>query len=291
MAHVGIVHPGAMGAWIASALQTGGHQVVWASHGRSEATRDRADTAGLLDAGDLTTLARTVEAVVSVCPPAAAAATAEAVVDAGFTGVYVDANAIAPASARQIEATLAGVGGSMVDGGIVGGPSDRPGATRLYLSGERAAEVAAWFTTGRPDPIVVEGPVGAASAVKVGFAGWTKGSAALLLAMRAHARAEGVEAEVLDAWDHALGDERQRSEAIASSVYRKAWRFVGEMEQLSSALAATGLPAGFHAAAAEVFAALADLKDQPAPVEPATVLDRLRRKGTPTPPGDAETGP
>lgn len=238
-------------------------------------TRDRADAAGLTDVGDLTALTQVVEAVVSVCPPAAATATAQAVVDAGVAGLYVDANAIAPASARQIEATLAITGGSMVDGGIVGGPSDQPRATRLYLSGGRADEVASWFTTGRPDPVVVEGPVGAASAVKVGFAGWTKGSAALLLAMPAHARAEGVEAEVLDARDHALGDERERSEEIAASVHRKAWRFVGEMEQLSSALAAAGLPAGFHAAAAEVFAALADLKDQPAPADPAVVLDRL----------------
>ena len=117
------------------------------------------------------------------------------------------------------------------------GTLDEPGATRLYLSGSRAAEVGAWFTTGRPDAVVLDGDVGAASAVKVGFAGWTKGSAALLLAMRAYARAEGVEPAVLDAWAHGLDGVRERSDAVAGSVHRKAWRFVGEIEELAHALA------------------------------------------------------
>lgn len=163
MAHIGIVHPGAMGAWIATALRASGHEVAWASDGRSDATRDRADTAGLTDVGDLATLARTVEAVVSVCPPAAATAMAEAVLAAGFTGLFVDANAIAPASARQIETMLADSGASMVDGGIVGGPSDQPKAhppVPVRPSGRRGGRVGrdgaprSWSTvpSGRPPP-------------------------------------------------------------------------------------------------------------------------------------------
>lgn len=275
MAHIGIVHPGEMGAWVAAALREGGHQVRWASEGRSPATRDRAHAAGTRDVGTLGALVDEVDAVVSVCPPGAALDTARAVVDAGFVGRYVDANAVAPETARRIEALVGTAGGTMVDGGIVGGTSDRPGDTRLYLSGPGADEVASWFTTGRPDPVVVDGPVGAASAVKVGFAGWTKGSAALLLAMRAYARAEGVEDAVVDAWDHGLDGVAERSDRIAASVHRKAWRFVGEMEQLGGALAHVGLPSGFHAGAAAVFASLADLRDEPVPQDPTTVLDRL----------------
>lgn len=275
MAHIGILHPGAMGAWVATALRAGRHEVVWASEGRSAATRDRAHAAGLIDAGDVSTLATRVDAVVSVCPPAAAAAMAEAVAEAGFAGLYMDANAVSPVTARTIEATVAASGGRMVDGGIIGGPGERPGATRLYLSGDDASEVASWFTTGLPDPVVVDGPVGAASAVKVGFAGWTKGAAALLLAVRAYARAEGVEPEVLDAWEHTLDGVREESDDVAATVHRKAWRFVGEMEELAGALEAAGLPAGFHVAAADIYGALADMKDHPAPQDPAVVLDRL----------------
>lgn len=277
MAHIGIVHPGEMGAWVAQALRDGGHEVLWASDGRSPATCQRAHATGLVDHGDLRGLAEACDAIISVCPPGAALATAEAVVGAGFDAAYVDANAIAPDTARRIQALVETAGGTMVDGGIVGGTADEPGETRLYLSGFEAPEVATWFTTGRPEA-VVDGAVGAASAVKVGFAGWTKGSAALLLAMRAYARAEGVEDEVLDAWDHGLADPLgERSERYAGSIHRKAWRFVGEMEQLGAALAATGLPAGFHAGAAAMYAALADLKDQPVPQDPDVVLRRLAR--------------
>lgn len=275
MAHIGIVHPGEMGAWVATALLEAGHDVLWASDGRSSATRGRAETTGLTDCGGLAALGERAEAVVSVCPPAAALETAQAVVAGGFGGCYVDANAVAPETSRRIAAIVETAGGSMVDGGIVGGPSDTPGATRLYLSGPGAAQAASWFTTGCPDPVVVDGPVGAASAVKVGFAGWTKGSAALLLAMRAFARAEGVEAEVLDAWEHGLDGVRDRSDRVAGSVHRKAWRFVGEMEQLGAALAEVGLPSGFHAGAAAVYAALEDLRSEPVPLEADVTLGRL----------------
>ncbi len=277
MAHIGIVHPGEMGSWVATALVAGGHEVGWASEGRSPATRERAHAAGLQDHGQLRDLVAAVDTVVSVCPPGAAAAMAAAVVDAGFGGTYVDANAVAPETARRIQAQVEATGGTMVDGGIVGGTSETPGQTRLYLSGAAATTVASWFTTGRPEAMVVDGPVGAASAVKVGFAGWTKGSAALLLAMRSYARAEGVEDVVLDAWDHGLDGVRDRSDAVAGSVHRKAWRFVGEMDELAEALAAVGLPAGFHAGAAAVFASLADLRDAPVPQPAGEVLDRLPR--------------
>ena len=277
MAHIGILHPGEMGSWVASALVAGGHRVGWSSDGRSAATRERARAADLHDHGDLASLVDAVDAVVSVCPPAAALEVARHVADAGFSGTYVDANAVAPETARRIGAVVDAAGGTMVDGAVVGGPSDTPGQTRLYLSGSAATEVATWFTTGRPDPVVVDERVGAASAVKVGFAGWTKGSAALLLALRAHARVEGVEDAVLDAWSHGLDGVRERSDAVASSVHRKAWRFVGEMEELADALAAAGLPAGFHAGAAAVFAALQDLRDAPVPQDVGTVLDRLVR--------------
>lgn len=277
MAHIGILHPGEMGTWVATALRAAGHEVLWASDGRSAATRHRAQSAGLVDCGGPRGLADAADAVVSVCPPAAALDTARILVGAGFVGCYVDANAIAPETARRIQALVETAGGSMVDGGIVGGTATTPGETRLYLSGPGADDVATWFATGRPEPVVVSDAVGAASAVKVGFAGWTKGSSALLLAMRAYARAEGVEAALLDAWEHRLAGVREESDDVAAVIHRKAWRFVGEMEQQAEALAAVDLPAGFHAAAAAVYAALADLKELPAPQDPELVLRRLAR--------------
>lgn len=272
---IGLLHPGEMGVWIGEALRAAGHTVLWASDGRSDATRARATSIGLTDVRTLPALADRAEAVVSVCPPGEAEHVADDVLAAGFAGLYVDANAVAPETARRIGTRLETAGGTFVDGGIVGAPSDAAGDTRLYLSGAEAAVVGAWFTTGRPEPVVLDDRIGAASAVKVGFAGWTKGSAALLLAMRSFARVEGVEDAVLDAWRHGLDGVAERSDAIASSVHRKAWRFVGEMEELADALARTGMPAGFHAGAAAVYAALGELRDLPHPQDPGFVLDHL----------------
>jgi hypothetical protein len=102
-------------------------------------------------------------------------------------------------------------------------------------------------------PRVLEGPAGDASAIKCAFAGWTKGSGALLLAIRAFARAEGVEAALLEEWAASLPELEQRSEDARRSASTKGWRWVGEMEEIASAFAAHGLPGGFHEAAADIY--------------------------------------
>ena len=139
MTLVGVLHPGEMGAAVARALREHGETVLWASAGRSAATAERAEAAGLEDAGDIAEVCRRCEILLSICPPHAALEVARAA--SGLTGIYVDANAIAPGTARAI----AKLQPRLVDGGIVGPPPSRPGTTRLYLSGGEAAEVAALF--------------------------------------------------------------------------------------------------------------------------------------------------
>jgi 3-hydroxyisobutyrate dehydrogenase-like beta-hydroxyacid dehydrogenase len=250
---IGLVHPGEMGASVGGAAVAAGHEVRWASAGRSPESAARAATAGLLDAGTLAALVSGVGVVVSIVPPHAAVGQAEAVLAAGFAGTYVDVNAVSPATARSIGSLVDGAGGSFVDGGIVGGPVGGGGSTRLYVAGERAAEVADIFGGTGLDVTVLGGGVGAASALKLAYAGWTKGSAALLLAMRALARAEGVEAALVEECDDSLPDLARRTASAARSAAGKGWRWVGEMEEIAAALAAHGLPAGFHDAAAETY--------------------------------------
>jgi 3-hydroxyisobutyrate dehydrogenase-like beta-hydroxyacid dehydrogenase len=264
-----------MGATVGAALRAGGADVRWATAGRSEASHERAEAAGLIPEPDLVTLVDTVDLIVSVCPPAAALAVAEDVMDAGFRGRYLDANAIAPATARRIGDVVTRAGGHVVDGGIVGPPATEPGTTRLYLSGDDAADVAALFAAGPLEAVVVPGSVGAASAVKMAYAGWTKGSSALLLAMRAYARSEDVEEVLLAEWDRSQPDLRERSDGLAARIHRKAWRFDGEMREIAAALDAAGLPRGFHDGAADVYAHLADLREHTVDQDPGHVLDRL----------------
>jgi 3-hydroxyisobutyrate dehydrogenase-like beta-hydroxyacid dehydrogenase len=238
---VGLLHPGEMGAAVGAVLRGQGIRVVWASDGRSEETRGRAEAAGLEDVGTVEAVAQS-DVVFSICPPHAALEVARS---AEFAGVYVDANAVSPATAAEVGAVV----GEFVDGGIVGSPPREPGTTRLYLSGERAAAVAELFAGSALDARVVSN----ASAVKMAYAAWTKGTAAMLLAIRELARREGVEEPLLAEWDLSLPELRERHERAERSAAAKGWRWVGEMEEIAATFEADGLPGGFHRAAAEVY--------------------------------------
>ncbi|MBI2161420.1 MAG: NAD(P)-dependent oxidoreductase, partial [Candidatus Rokubacteria bacterium] len=213
MTTIGLLHPGEMGAAVGAAARADGARVLWASAGRGAATRGRASAAGLEDARTLTDLVRGSEVILAVCPPHAATDLARAVAALRFTGLYVDANAVAPATAREIGEIVEKAGATFVDGGIIGGPPQQRGTTRLYLSGAGAACVAALFPRGPLEAIVVPGEPGAASALKMAYAGWNKGHAALLMAVRALAAAEGVEAALLAEWKLSQPDLPARSEA------------------------------------------------------------------------------
>lgn len=244
---IGLIHPGEMGAAVGKVLRDRGHTVLWASRQRSAETTKRAAEAGLEDAGTVEKLSRLSSVILSICPPHAALGVARSV--GWFEGLYVDANAVSPTTAREI-ATLVS---NFVDGGIVGSPPREAGSTRLYLSGTAAAEAAALFEGTPLDVHVVSGEPGDASAVKMAYAAWTKGTAALLLAIRALARAEGVEGALLDEWRLSLPELLDRSESAARSAGRKGWRWVAEMEEIAATFDAADLPDGFHLAAAEVF--------------------------------------
>jgi 3-hydroxyisobutyrate dehydrogenase-like beta-hydroxyacid dehydrogenase len=249
---VGLLHPGEMGAALGRVLRERGHTVLWASSGRSAATARRAEAAGLEDAGIAEAVAERSDVVLSVCPPHAAEALARSVAGVGG-GVFVDANAISPATARAIAGRVEEAGGRFADGGIVGSPPVARGATRLYLSGKHAPAVAALFRSTLVDARVLSSEVGTASAMKMVYAAWTKGTAALLLAIRAVARAEGVEDALLDDWRASLPGVLEQSERAARSAGAKGWRWDAEMEEIAATFAAAGLPDGFHLAAAEIF--------------------------------------
>ena len=243
---VGLLHPGEMGAAVGAVLREQGHRVVWAAAGRSAETLARAEAAGLADVGSPAEVGRS-DIVLSICPPHAALEVACSV--GPVKGLFVDANAISPATARAVQKVVRDAGGRYVDGGIVGSPPREAGTTRLYLSGEGAAEVRELFAESALEARVVPNP----SALKMAYAAWTKGTAALLLAIRELAEAEGVEDELLAEWDLSQPELRERHARAARSAEAKGWRWVGEMEEIAASFEADGLPGGFHRAAAEVY--------------------------------------
>jgi len=132
-------------------------------------------------------------------------------------------------------------------------------STRLYLSGPTAPAVAELFRDTVVQARVVSEEPGSASAVKMAYAAWSKGAAALLIAIRALARAEGIEANLLEEWEESVPELPERSRRAALSASRKGWRFAGEMDEIASTFAAAGLPDGFHQAAAEVYRRIPEL--------------------------------
>jgi 3-hydroxyisobutyrate dehydrogenase-like beta-hydroxyacid dehydrogenase len=275
MRTVGLLHPGEMGASIGAALRRAGVEVLWVSAGRGPATRRRAQVADLTDAGTLPALVTRSQVVVSVCPPHAAIQVARRVAALGFGGLYVDANAVAPTTARALGAVVEQAGGRFVDGDLIGGPVRPGGATRLYLSGPAAGEVAALFGPTDLEAVALAGDVAAASALKMCYAAWTKGTSALLLAIRAAAAAHGVDAALLAEWARTQPGLAARSHAAAGTA-RKAWRFAGEMDQIAGCFAEAGLPDGFARAAAELYRRLATFKDLEDDPPLGEVLERVR---------------
>ena len=273
MTHIGLLHPGAMGASVGAAAAGNGHTVLWASRGRSAATAERAQRGALQDVATVPELLAASEIVLSICPPHAAEDVAAEIAECGFAGLYVDCNAVSPDRTRGIQRIVEKGGAVYVDGGIIGGPAwTREAGTSLYLSGPRAEAVSACFANTPLTAPVVSERIGAASALKMGYAAFTKGSTALLTAILGMVEREGVRANLARQWGETFT--AQTVQRVRDNT-AKAWRFEGEMHEIAATFEAAGLPGGFHQAAAEVFRRLADFKDHSEPPTIEAVLEVL----------------
>lgn len=273
---VALLHPGNMGSTIGAAAATSGARVIWASEGRSKVTQDRARKAGLIDVGSLKNAVQEGDVILAVCPPHAAVELAKSVAQLKFSGIYLDANAISRSTAEHVGEIVTTAGASFVDGGIIGPPVTQAGKTRLYLSGNRAAEVAALFAASMLDARPIGDKPGQASVLKNAYAAWTKGGDALLLAIRALAMHEGVDEALITEWGISQPGLESRVIRAAAVAAPKAWRYIGEMKEIAEAFKSAGLPTGFHDAAAEICERLVPFKDRTTPpLTVTTVVDAL----------------
>ena len=271
---VGILHPGQMGISIAASAQNSGNAVYWASEGRSAQSHERATKHELQDSVNLTHLCSTCSIILCICPPHAAEDVARQVIDQDYKGLYVDANAISPQRTIQIGQELDTAGIHFVDGSIIGGPAWEPGRTWLYLSGQNAERVASCFSAGPLETQVIGDEIGKAAAIKMCYAAYTKGTTALLSAILATAEALGVRAELENQWSRNWPDFNEQTNRRVKLGASRAWRFAGEMDEISATFQAAGLPGGFHAAAAELYHRITQFKDDTSiPLE--EILDTL----------------
>jgi 3-hydroxyisobutyrate dehydrogenase-like beta-hydroxyacid dehydrogenase len=271
---IGIVSPGAMGTEVGRTLASLGSRVIVALEGRSDRSLSRASRADLEDVGSLTELVRASDLILSIVPPASAievaSELARAMADTGFHPVVIDANAVSPARAREVAGAIEGGGARYVDGGIVGGPPQPGRRTELVLSGEGAEKLAPELTTDQLVATSIGTDPSAASALKMCYASWTKGTSALLIATRAVARREGVEQALVDLWGRAQPDLLARSET-EGRIAGRAWRWVDEMVEIARTFEDAGLPGDAAIAAGRLYARLAGFKD----VETPPSLDEL----------------
>ncbi len=249
-----------MGSAIGAAYVAAGARVLATVGDRSERTRGLAESAGLELLADLDAVVADAELVLSIVPPAEARAVAAAIGASarrtGATPLVADLNATSPATARRIDALLADAGIELVDGSISGGPPRADYRTRAYLSGPRAAELAA----GAPawiDARIVGGEVGLASAVKMCTASVYKGQTAILAHALFTAQAHGVLAQVLDDLGDSFPQQIDRAARSIAVSATKAHRYVGEMREIAATQQEVGLTPALFDAMAEVYDALA----------------------------------
>ncbi|MFE3413109.1 DUF1932 domain-containing protein [Streptomyces mirabilis] len=275
---VGILHPGSMGAAVAACAATNAANVLCCTDGRSPASLARAQEYGLTAVSSLPELLERCDMVISLCPPAAAEDVAAEVASHGFSGWYVDANAISPERMHRIEEMLSSRAKAVVDGGVIGSPPVNGKSPLLVLSGpaHAVARVEALFVDTAVRTKMLGPTIGQASALKLAYASFQKTSRVLVALSIGLARAHDVDQELLDITLQRTNSYLAEPEYVAKTAAR-AWRWGPEMEEVADTLEAAGLPSEMLRAAATTLARWDDVKDD----GELTLADALNRLAQP----------
>ncbi|GHB84743.1 hypothetical protein GCM10010347_64650 [Streptomyces cirratus] len=271
---VGILHPGSMGAAVAACAAANAAAVLWCEAGRSSVSAARAEQFGLTPVSTLSALLDRSDIVISLCPPAAAEDLARDVVQHGFAGVYVEANAINPKRAQRITALLE-PDATVVDGAVVGSPPVGGKTPTLYLSGPNAAteRIEALFAGTAVRTAVLGTQVGKASALKLAYTSFQKTSRVLVALAVGMAREHGVDQELLEVASKRTDSYLSEPQYIAKAAAR-AWRWGPELEEAADALADAGLPPEMLRSAASTLARWHNVQDD-GELTLTDALDRL----------------
>jgi len=277
---VAIVAQGTMGAGVGKRLSESGATVRTLLSGRSAESAERARAAGMQPAADERALIDGADFFLSILPPDQAENLARRLAPAltalTTKPIYVDCNAISPQTAERVAAIIAPTGAKFVDGGIIGGPP-RPGySPAIYASGPAAGETAVIRDWGI-DWRVIDGPVGAASGLKMSYAGITKGTTAIAAAMLLGAARFGCGEALIAELSKSQPEMLKRMRGSIPTMYDKAYRWVGEMEEISDFLGANKPSSDMYAAIARLYEFLAagEAETNPGPDNPIKTLDRV----------------
>ena len=265
---VGIIGTGEMGAAVGRRLRETGARVLTSLSGRTTASADRVRRAGLEVVHDDDQLIAGADLVLSIVPPAAALEAAERLREplrrTASPPIFADCNAIAPATMRQLARILDPL--PVIDAGIIGGPpregtQDPAAGPRFYASGPHANRLAILTRYGL-DIAVMDAPIGAASGLKLAYAGLTKGFTALAAAIITAASRDGLAEALRAELERTQPQFLTRIDRFVLAMYPKAYRWVAEMEQIAAFIADPAAGSTIYEGAARLFEAVAaDLVD------------------------------
>jgi putative dehydrogenase len=277
---VAVMAQGTMGAGVGKRLGERGVAVRTLLSGRSAASAERARAAGMNPAADERELLAGADYFLSILPPdqaeALAARLAPALQSLAVKPVYVDCNAISPQTAARVAAIVEPTGAAFVDGGIIGGPPRDGYSPAIYASGPQAERTAAIKEFGI-DWRIIDGPVGAASGLKMSYAGITKGTTAIAAAMLLGAARFGCADALIAELSSSQPEMLKRIQRGVPGMYDKAYRWVGEMEEISDFLQANAASSEMYAAIARLYDYLAEAEAAAAPAADNAIktLDRV----------------
>lgn len=273
---IAILMPGDMGHAVGRVLREHGHDVICALDGRGQHTHNLAAQAGLRDVGSLSAVIGEADMILSILPPAAASGLAHDVAKemtaSGKTPIYVDCNAIAPETTIAIGQTITNVGAKFIDAGIIGMAPGIGAGPRFYVSGPDHALMQS--LDGKGFQVIGMGEnIGQGSAIKMAYAGLTKGTWTLQTAVLLAAEQLGVSEALLAEFEHSQAATLAAMRARVPFIPADSARWVGEMEEIAQTFGDAGVTPGFHDGAAEIFRVL---ERTPFAAETRADMDRTR---------------
>ena len=282
MKTVGILSPGDMGHTVGERLRSHGLRVIAHLKDRSARTRGLANKAGIEEVESYEALVVEADVVLCILVPAEAEAAALTVAAAmrstGADVLYADCNAVAPETTKRIGKIIGEAGGRFVDASIIGPPPRGDGSTRFYASGAHAGSLAELEDYGLDVPVVSE-RIGDASALKMCYAGLTKGLTALGTNLLVAAEALGVREALFAEYELSQGPMLQRMRGGLPGMPPKSRRWVGEMEEIATTMASVGMSPKFHEGAADIYRFVGDsvLADRTPEDPDAPTLEEMLR--------------
>eukprot|EP00026_Physarum_polycephalum_P012962 Phypoly_transcript_13315.p1 GENE.Phypoly_transcript_13315~~Phypoly_transcript_13315.p1 ORF type:complete len:296 (+),score=56.53 Phypoly_transcript_13315:175-1062(+) len=258
---VALLSPGDMGHSIAMMLLKNKVDVITCLSGRSQRTKQLAEKAGIRVVDNDVTLVKEASIILSVLVPSKAGEIVDRIIhackDVTPKPLFADLNAIAPDTVKEFSTRLSAHGIDLVDGGIVGGPPRNDYNPRIYVSGKRAKELEILSSHGL-DIRVLGDEIGQASGFKMSYAALSKGLIALGVQAFTAAKEMGVEEQFKKEMLESQPDVYNKVSKSIPSMCPKAYRWVGEMEEIAKTYQALGMTGKIYEGAADLFQMITD---------------------------------